>query len=282
VLPVALVASLGALALLPHQELTLAIIAFIVGAAALTAMGFADDVLHIAPWPRLIGQLAIAVLVVAFIPDTLRLVHDISILFERLALAVALVWFINAWNFMDGADLMSVSGSIPLLGAVVVLWTVDAVSFAVATPAALLAASLLGFVPWNWAPARLFLGDAGSLPLGLAAGWFAVMLAAHGFLLAAVLLPVFHMSDASLTLLHRIRHRRPLFAAHRDHYYQQALDGGLSFRVVAGTIATLNVFLATLAVVASLHRDPVVNVAALVIGGVSTGMVLLWFGSRSR
>src|SRR5882757_2247753 len=113
--------------------------------------------------------------------------------------------------------------------------------------AAALCGALLGFAPFNRPVAKIFLGDVGSLPVGLLLGWCLLQLAYDGHFAAALLLPLYYLIDATATLLRRMRRREPFWAAHRSHFYQQATDNGFSVRRVVGEVFTLNVGLALLA-----------------------------------
>jgi UDP-N-acetylmuramyl pentapeptide phosphotransferase/UDP-N-acetylglucosamine-1-phosphate transferase len=99
---------------------------------------------------------------------------------------------------------------------------------------------------WNWQPARVFLGDVGSIPLGFATGWLLLRLAIHHAWAAALLLPAFFLADATITLGHRIWRREKIWQAHRTHFYQKAVQSGFSHaRVVRLVIgADLCLFLA--------------------------------------
>ena len=98
---------------------------------------------------------------------------------------------------------------------------------------------MLGFAPFNKPVARLFLGDVGSLPIGLLLGWLLLQLAAKGHLAAALILPLYYLADATITLACRIARGEPIWQAHRTHFYQRATDNGFSVpaivtRVFAG------------------------------------------------
>lgn len=137
--------------------------------------------------------------------------------------AIALLWLVNLYNFMDGID--GIAGLQCLLacaGAALLAWfgagAADYVVFCL-----LLAAAQLGFLLWNWPPARLFMGDAGSVPTGLLLGGLALLGAAQDIVpLAAwlILLAAF-ITDASATLLLRIRRGEHPGQAHRQHAYQR-------------------------------------------------------------
>ena len=81
----------------------------------------------------------------------------------------------------------------------------------------------LGFLVWNWHPARIFLGDVGSVPLGYLIGWLLLLAAAKGYWAPALILPLYYLADASLTLARRVLRRAAFWEAHREHFYQRAL-----------------------------------------------------------
>ncbi|MGO8920928.1 MAG: glycosyl transferase, partial [Stellaceae bacterium] len=87
------------------------------------------------------------------------------------------------------------------------------------------AAGALGFLRWNWHPAEIFLGDVGSVPLGYLLGALLLALAARGLWAPALILPLYYLADASLTLAGRILRGERFWQAHRQHFYQRALGG---------------------------------------------------------
>ena len=105
--------------------------------------------------------------------------------------------------------------------------------------------------------ARIFLGDVGSLPIGLLFGWLLVLLAGNGHLAAALLLPLYYLADATITLLRRLTNREPFWQAHRTHFYQRATDRGFSVsgEIVAQRFA-VNVALVALAIGARCGPGP--------------------------
>ena len=138
------------------------------------------------------------------------------------------MWFVNLVNFMDGIDWMTVAEAVPITGAIVVLGLAGIVPSLATLVALALLGAILGFAPFNRPVARLFLGDVGSLPIGLVLGWLLLLLAASGHLAAALLLPLYYLADASITLLLRIARREAVWQAHRSHFYQRAVAGGLT------------------------------------------------------
>ena len=142
-------------------------------------------------------------------------------------LVAAIVWSTNVFNFMDGAD--GLAGGMAVAGfgtyAIAAAWEGHS---GLALVSVVLASGSAGFVAHNFPPARAFLGDAGSIPLGFLAAALGLHGVASGAWTAAFPLLVFSpfAVDATATLLRRIARREPFWRAHRDHYYQRlALSG---------------------------------------------------------
>lgn len=169
---------------------------------------------------------------------------------DHLVVAVLWLWFINLFNFMDGIDGISavesasVAGGLALcallagLGADYIFWSAS------------LAAAALGFIRWNWSPARIFLGDVGSVSLGYLLGWLLILLAAKGYWAAALILPLYYLADASWTLCRRALKGEAIWKAHRQHFYQQAVQRGHSHAAVSTRILLCNAVLVGAALLA--------------------------------
>src|SRR5581483_8253583 len=112
-----------------------------------------------------------------------------------------------------------------------------------------LGGAVAGFAYFNRPAAKLFLGDVGSLPIGLLTGWLLVLLAGSGHLTAALLLPLYYLADATLTLLRRLSNGERVWQAHRTHYYQRATDRGFSATEIVARVFTINLVLAGLALI---------------------------------
>jgi len=222
---------------------------FIVFAACLfiAVVGFADDIRSLPVVPRLLLQAAAVAAVVFSAPGDLRLVPACPIWLERGLLLFAGLWFVNLVNFMDGLDLMTAAEAVPITVAVALLGCFGYVPAVPALVAAALCGALLGFAPFNRPVAKIFLGDVGSLPIGLLLGWCLLELALHQQFAAALLLPLYYLTDATVTLFRRMARREPFWAAHRSHFYQRATDNGFTVWRVVGEVFALNVVLALLA-----------------------------------
>jgi len=143
--------------------------------------------------------------------------------------------------------------------------------------AAALLGAMLGFAPFNRPVAKIFLGDVGSLPIGLLAGWCLLQLAWHQQIAAALLLPLYYVTDTTVTLFRRMARREPFWAAHRSHFYQRATDNGFSVSRVVGEVFTLNLLLAALAIGSAMTSSAATAVLLFVVGGIATALLVRRF-----
>jgi UDP-N-acetylmuramyl pentapeptide phosphotransferase/UDP-N-acetylglucosamine-1-phosphate transferase len=249
----------------------------------LAVVGLADDIKSIPVLPRLILQAIAVGMVVIMAASDHPIVPACPIWIERGLLLLAGLWFVNLVNFMDGLDWMTVVEVVPVTGALVVLGLLGELQASPAIVAAALCGAMAGFAPFNRPVAKIFLGDVGSLPIGLLLGWCLLQLAYHQHFAAALLLPLYYLSDATLTLLRRLARREPFWTAHRTHFYQRATDNGFTVRRVVGEVFALNIVLAALATGSVLTISVMVHTLLLVAGGVATALVMYRFSQqRSR
>jgi UDP-N-acetylmuramyl pentapeptide phosphotransferase/UDP-N-acetylglucosamine-1-phosphate transferase len=245
-------------------------------------VGLADDIRPIPVPPRLLLQAAAVGAVILTGPAELRISPLLPLAVERGLLLLALVWFVNLVNFMDGLDLMTVAEIVPITGALVLLgWIGNFVAMPTIIAAAL-GGAMLGFAPFNRPVAKVFLGDVGSLPIGLLMGWCLLQLAWHQQLFAALLLPLYYLADASITLLRRITKGEAFWAAHRTHFYQRATDNGSPVVWVVSEVFALNIALAALAIASTIVSSPALRASLLAVGMVLVALVLSGFSAKKR
>lgn len=222
--------------------------ALLLAATLLAIIGAVDDVFNVGIAPRLLVQVCAVTIAMAALPADLQLAAALPLPVERLLLGLIALWFINLVNFMDGIDWMTVAEVVPITAALALLGFLDIIPFQATIVAFALCGAMLGFAPFNKPVARLFLGDVGSLPIGLLLSWLLILLAASGHIVAALLLPLYYLADATITLGRRIARGAPFWKAHREHYYQRAFDGGLSATAVVTRVFIINLFLALLTI----------------------------------
>jgi UDP-GlcNAc:undecaprenyl-phosphate/decaprenyl-phosphate GlcNAc-1-phosphate transferase len=204
----------------------------ILGAAVfLCAVSLADDVRSLPVQVRLPAHFVagtIAVLVASGNePVTTKLVENIVALF-------AIVWMTNLFNFMDGSD--GLAGGMAAIGfGALAIAAAAGGHYPLAVASALPASASLGFLAHNFPPARVFMGDAGSVPLGFLAGALGLAGWKDGawplFFPVAVFAPF--IADATFTLARRVIKGEPFWKAHRTHGYQRLVLAGWSRRRLA-------------------------------------------------
>jgi UDP-N-acetylmuramyl pentapeptide phosphotransferase/UDP-N-acetylglucosamine-1-phosphate transferase len=245
-------------------------------AALLVVVGVIDDIRSVPTAPRLLAQAAAVALVVAAVPTEVRVVEALPWWIERTLLVVAGVWFVNLVNFMDGIDWMTVAEVVPICAGLALLGALGNLPVHAVVLALALGGAMLGFAPFNRPVARLFLGDTGSLPIGLLLGWL-LLLMAENHLAAALLLPLYYLADATITLLMRWRRGENLWQAHRSHFYQHAMRAGFSVREIVARVFWVNLGLVGLAVATVVVPHPLAAIAALLAGMALAGWLLAGF-----
>ena len=248
----------------------------------LAVVGAIDDIRPLAVMPRLLLQGLAVAAVIATLPAESRLIPAMPWLAERALMVFAGLWFVNLVNFMDGIDWITVAEMVPLSGAVAAFGLTGVLPLPVTLAGLALMGALIGFAPYNKPVAKLFLGDVGSLPIGLLTGWMLAHLALAGHFAAALLLPLYFLMDATITLIRRLARGEKVWQAHRSHFYQHATDGGYSVMEIDTRIFTLNLLLAALAGVVVHFNDLRVDLAALAAGLLTTGAVLAMFARGKR
>ncbi len=246
---------------------------FLLPAAALLALvSFFDDLKPVSRWLRFGAHIAAALAAVASVHYAQLIFHGwLPFWLDRAVAVFALVWFINLFNFMDGIDGIAGVETLTIAsGYAVVIMAAGSSSPFMGLALAIVGATA-GFLFWNWHPARVFLGDVGSVPLGFLCGALMIWLSVQHSLVAALILPLYFIADATLTILARIRRREKIWEPHRSHYYQRAASAIGSHAVVVRRVALCNVILVGLAVLAL--SMPVMAFALAVL---SVAALLFW------
>jgi len=250
-------------------------------AGLLAGVSWIDDLMTLGPLPRLGAQFA-AALAGAFFIEGAVFQGLLPGPLDMIVAAIGWVWFVNLFNFMDGIDgisgieTMAIGIGLLLIGAVGTS-PLDASH----GQALAVAAAAFGFLIWNWPPAKIFLGDSGSVPLGYLLGWLLLSLAADGAWQAAVILPLYYLADATITLFRRIARGEKFWHAHRDHYYQAAIKRGMSHARVSSAVAVVNLLLVGLALVSVLAAPETAwPWVALLAAVILVAFLLAWLTGR--
>ena len=241
-------------------------------------VSWVDDVQSLSAMVRLLSQFLAVGLVFWLMPSPHLYFHGILPQWLDSLIAIFIwVWFINLFNFMDGIDgISAVEASTIGLG-VFILMALGAVQLTHGLLGLTIAASAIGFIWWNWQPAKVFLGDVGSVPLGFLLGWLLLEILSTTHWPVAVILPLYYLADATLTLGRRVWRNERLWRAHREHFYQQATSRGLGHAQVTLLIGGANTLLVGLAVF-SVDRPLQALLLAFIIVG---GLLLVLRGSKN-
>lgn len=214
--------------LLVGNSISSAYVFALLGAGLLVAViGFLDDHGHIAARWRLLGHFIAAswsLYWVGGVPSLTVLGFQLNFVYIGYVVAAFyVVWMLNLYNFMDGIDgLASIQAVTVCLGAALLYWVTGFNELV--GPPLLLAFATLGFLYWNFPPARIFMGDAGSGFLGVILAIFSLQAAAvfQNFLWGWLILLGVFIVDATFTLIRRLLRGDKIYEAHRSHAYQYA------------------------------------------------------------
>lgn len=248
-------------------------IALVGGGAMIAAIGWIDDHRSLSALTRFAVQFLSAGWAIYWLGGLPSLSIGSATLhigiFGSILGIIGIVWAINLYNFVDGIDGLAAGEAIStgVIGGLILLAMGQK---GLATVSLIIAAANAGFLPLNWAPARLFMGDVGSGMLGYLFAVLAIASENSGavpLLLWVLLLGAF-VFDATVTLCRRIAHGERWYHAHHSHAYQRMVQAGKSHAQVSSTILVINLALALLAIVAWLRP-------ALFLIAIGAGTVLL-------
>ncbi|HYG89109.1 MAG TPA: glycosyltransferase family 4 protein [Azospirillum sp.] len=225
-----------------------AVLLILAGAAALMAVSWMDDRRGLGAAPRFLIQIAAVAVGLAALPaDGLILQGLVPWWLDRVLAAFAWLWFVNLFNFMDGINGLAGSEAATIGVGMALVAALAGLDPELALYALAAAGAALGFLRWNWDPAKVFMGDVGSVPLGYALGWLLLTVAALGAWPAALLVPAYFLTDATVTLLRRTAEGKKVWQAHREHFYQKATQQGRSHGEVVRAVLAANAALVALA-----------------------------------
>jgi len=215
------------------------------GTSLLAFVSWIDDLRGLSPGMRLVAQGAAVTIGILVLPSTRSALEAWlgSTLFF-VAAGLVWVWWINLFNFMDGIDGLAVSEAAAICSGLLLFALVgDGADPAAALLAAGIIGAAIGFLVWNWSPARIFLGDVGSVPLGYLSGFLLLDLASRGRWKIVLILPLYFLADATITLLRRLLAGERVWEPHRQHFYQQAVRNGLPHSAVVKRVIAANLLL---------------------------------------
>jgi len=227
---------------LTHQPLDLAGGGgILIGATLLLGLCLLDDIYGLHPAPRLIGQILVAIIAFQWGVRIEGLTNPLALFGQHSYMAVGwlsgpltvlwIVFVINAINWLDGLDGLA-AGVCAIAAASLAIMAASANMLVVATMGAALAAASLGFLRYNFIPARIFMGDTGAMFLGFVLACLSVMGAFKIPTAIAVVVPLLVLGvpiyDAIATVFRRARAGKPIYNADKTHLHHRLLDRGLT------------------------------------------------------
>lgn len=219
----------------------------------LTLISFYDDLHGVSIKWRLSFQIiAIAIGLYFLPPPHIFPAGIIPPALETILIGMGWLWFINLYNFMDGIDGITGTETACIGIAVALLSLATIIPLSLTYYSLIIAASALGFLLLNWHPAKIFMGDVGSVSLGYITFWLLLQLAAEGFLVAALIIPAYYIADSTVTLVKRALQGKRFWEGHSEHFYQQAVRSGYSHTHIVYMVIAINSMLAALALLSTL------------------------------
>jgi UDP-N-acetylmuramyl pentapeptide phosphotransferase/UDP-N-acetylglucosamine-1-phosphate transferase len=207
------------------------------GAGILAVVSWVDDLRGLSPFLRLLAQIVVVAIGIWAKVRGLSWAGFATI-------GLLWVWCTNLFNFMDGIDGITGTEAAAIgIGLLLFASVGTGADPGLTMLAAAMVGAALGFLVWNWSPARIFLGDVGSAPLGYLVGFLLLDLVMRGFWKVALILPLYFLADASITLARRLLRGERVWRAHREHFYQLAVRAGLSHAAVVERVIAADLVL---------------------------------------
>jgi UDP-N-acetylmuramyl pentapeptide phosphotransferase/UDP-N-acetylglucosamine-1-phosphate transferase len=207
----------------------------------ISGISFLDDIYTLKSLPRMIIH-AISTLIALYFIGGLNVIDfgfftiENTIILTILAF-IGIIWFINLFNFIDGIDGHSSSGAL-FIALALFFFVKDTVLL-------VLAAAVLGFLPWNWQKAKIFMGDIGSTLLGFTMAVLLIYYNNHEqfSIINGLIITAVFWFDSTFTLIKRFLNKENIGQAHRKHAYQRIVQFGFSHQKTVLIVALINLIL---------------------------------------
>ena len=241
----------------------------------LAAVSLLGDMVKLSQTTRLFSQ-AIAVGVPLSAMNLPLLDSIMPLWLARVLVGALWIWFINLFKFMDGIDgltsavMIGLGFGLCLLVAIAGQFPEDALF----TYGLILSCTAAGFIWWNWHPAKIYLGEVGTTPIGFLSFYLLLLAVDSGYAVSAAILPAYYLCDGTITILRRLYKRKKIWGVHNDYYYQRALRSGRRHDSVVSYVFGINLLLIMLAILSLLNPETgLINLAT----AYATVFILLGF-----
>lgn len=256
------------------------VLGMLLGATLIALFGILDDVRGAPPLVKLFGQVASAVVVLPFGIGMDVLTNPLGGMFfvGPLGALLTVLWIValcNVMNLIDGVDGLA-AGIATIAGGTVCVAAFQRGDVDTGLLAAALMGATLGFLPYNFNPARIFLGDTGSMLLGYILATMSVLGTYKSYTALSLLVPLVALgvpvADTAFAIVRRWRTRRPIFQADAEHLHHHLLRRGLSQRQTAALLYLITATLGAGALVLSgIHRPSLEVVFGLLVAALALG-----------
>ena len=266
---------------IPHvPALDRPVLGMLLGATLIALFGVLDDVRGTSPLLKLLGQTISAAVVLPFGIGMDVLTNPLGGMFfvGPLGAVLTIVWIValcNIMNLIDGVDGLA-SGIATIAGGTVFIASFQRGDLGTGILAAALIGATLGFLPYNFNPARIFLGDTGSMLLGYILATLSVLGTYKSYTALSLLVPLVALgvpvADTALAIVRRWRTRRPIFEADAEHLHHHLLRRGLTQRQTAAVLYLVTATLGAGALVLSgVHRFPLILLFGMLLAALALG-----------
>ena len=236
---------------------------------AWSLLSWMDDKIDLSSTSRFCNQILIALFIVFALSPISELILTENMRVQLSGYAYFLtvlwvVWMANLYNFMDGMDGLAASQAI-IAGITLSIWFYQADAYAISLLCIVLSSATYGFLLWNWAPAKIFMGDVGSITLGGLFASLAIVGVSYfdmSFISFVILFSVF-IFDATITLLRRAINKEKLWLAHRSHFYQRAAQCGFKHQHIVMIMILLMIMMSILASISLINIEKTLLMSAM-------------------
>lgn len=230
----------GTVSILAYMTFDSRIVGIVIGSVFIYALGVIDDLFNLPPWIKFAAQTVCAIMMysfnirVEFVSDFLN--AGSSTFGEIVSFVVTIIWIVgitNTINLIDGLDGLAAGTSVIASLCIAYVGYIHGM-YLVAAAMLAIAGGSLGFLPFNFSPAKIFLGDGGSLYLGFMLATIGLLGPVKGATIIAAIIPVLVMAlpifDTAFAIIRRLINHKPIMGADRGHLHHRLMDSGLGQR----------------------------------------------------
>lgn len=222
----------------------------------ISTISFLDDLISIPIFVRLIFHIICSTIAIfLFLFPVVLFHHELPLYIDFMLSIIGLIVFLNIYNFLDGIDGISGAESIHLSITILILCYLKSdiiinTNFIIVLNIIILACSI-GFLIFNWHPAKIFLGDVGSISLGFLLGLCLLLISASSvhLFVASSIASLYYLADGGLTILIRLVNKEKIWQPHLKHFFQKAVRNGKSHKEVVSRIIICNILLMVLSII---------------------------------